>query len=74
MRSISSDTKGEKLARSVPVEHANDHLGTEALEQAQALRAEGRDVAVLPMRKNMKRQIATLEQEGFTQFEKTARR
>ena len=42
----------------------------QALEQAQALRAEGRDVAVLPMRKNMKRQIATLEEEGFTQFEK----
>ena len=42
----------------------------EALKQAQALRAEGRDVAVLPMRKNMKRQIATLEEEGFTQFEK----
>ncbi|MBO4351959.1 MAG: ATP phosphoribosyltransferase regulatory subunit, partial [Eggerthellaceae bacterium] len=42
----------------------------EALQQAQALRAEGRNVAVLPMRKNMKRQIATLEEEGFTQFEK----
>ena len=42
----------------------------EALERAQALRDEGRDVAVLPMRKNMKRQIKTLEEEGFTQFEK----
>ena len=42
----------------------------EALERARAMRAEGRDVAVLPMRKNMKRQIKTLEGEGFTQFEK----
>ena len=41
-----------------------------ALEQAQALRAQGRRVAVLPMRKNMKRQIQSLESEGFTQFEK----
>lgn len=43
---------------------------TEAMRQAQALRESGRAVAVLPMRKNMKRQIQTLEAEGFTQFEK----
>lgn len=43
---------------------------TEAMRQAQALRETGRAVAVLPMRKNMKRQIQTLEAEGFTQFEK----
>ena len=42
----------------------------EALRQAQGLRAEGRDAAVLPMRKNIKRQVETLEAEGFTQFEK----
>ena len=42
----------------------------EALQRAQALRGEGRNVAVLPMRKNMKRQIKTLEEQGFTQFEK----
>ena len=42
----------------------------EALKHAQALRGEGRNVAVLPMRKNMKRQIQTLEEQGFTQFEK----
>ena len=42
----------------------------EALRQAQALRDEGRDVAVLPLRKNVKRQVQTLEAEGFTQFEK----
>ena len=42
----------------------------EALRAAQALRAEGCEAAVLPMRKNMKRQIATLEAEGFTRFEK----
>ena len=42
----------------------------EALKQAQELRDQGRKVAVLPMRKNMKRQIQTLEAEGFTQFEK----
>ena len=42
----------------------------EAMEQARALRAEGCNVAVLPMRKNMKRQIQTLESEGFTRFEK----
>ena len=42
----------------------------EALRQAQELRDQGRRVAVLPMRKNMKRQIATLEGEGFTEFNK----
>lgn len=43
---------------------------TEALKQAQELRDQGRCVAVLPMRKNMKRQIQTLEGEGFTEFVK----
>ena len=42
----------------------------QALAQAQELRAQGRRVAVLPMRKNMKRQIQSLEGEGFSQFEK----
>ena len=42
----------------------------EAMKRAQLLREEGQAVAVLPMRKNMKRQIQTLEAEGFTQFEK----
>ena len=42
----------------------------EVLQQAQSLRDEGRDVAVLPMRKNIKRQIQTLEAQGFAQFEK----
>lgn len=42
----------------------------EALKQAQELRDQGRRVAVLPMRKNMKRQIQTLEAEGFTEFVK----
>ena len=39
-------------------------------EAGPELRDQGRNVAVLPMRKNMKRQIATLEAEGFTEFEK----
>jgi len=42
----------------------------DALRQAQVLREEGKDAAVLPMRKNMKRQIQTLEAQGFTRFEK----
>ena len=42
----------------------------EAMQQAQEARANGRNAAVLPMRKNMKRQIQTLESQGFTQFEK----
>ncbi len=42
----------------------------EALQHAQQLRSEGRQVAVLPMRKNMKHQIASLEAGGFTEFEK----
>ena len=42
----------------------------EALKEAQALRDAGRDVAVLPMRKNVKRQIQSLEGEGFTEFNK----
>lgn len=42
----------------------------DALRQAQRLRDEGRPAAVLPMRKNMKRQIATLEEQGFTDFRK----
>ncbi len=42
----------------------------EALREAQTLREAGANVAVLPMRKNMKRQIQTLEGEGFSRFEK----
>ena len=42
----------------------------DALKQARDLRAEGKAAAVLPMRKNMKRQIQTLEDEGFTEFVK----
>ena len=42
----------------------------EALRQAQDLRKLGKSAAVLPMRKNMKRQIQTLEDEGFTDFVK----
>ena len=42
----------------------------EALRQAQELRDQGRRVAVLPMRKNMKRQIKTLEEQGFKEFKK----
>ena len=42
----------------------------DALRGAQALREQGKSAAVLPMRKNMKRQIATLEDEGFTDFVK----
>ena len=42
----------------------------DALRRAQELRESGRDAAVLPMRKNMKRQIQTLEAQGFTDFEK----
>ena len=49
---------------------ASDAKRLEALKRAKALRDEGRDVAVLPMRKNMKRQIQTLEAEGFSDFEK----
>ena len=41
-----------------------------ALKQASDLRSEGKAAAVLPMRKNMKRQIQTLEDEGFTEFVK----
>lgn len=41
-----------------------------ALRQAHELRESGSVAAVLPMRKNMKRQIASLEEEGFTRFEK----
>ena len=42
----------------------------DALERAQELRFKGGKVAVVPMRKNMKRQIQSLEAEGFDQFEK----
>jgi histidyl-tRNA synthetase len=42
----------------------------EAVEAAQKLRAEGRMAAVLPMRKNMKRQIQTLEEQGYAEFQK----
>lgn len=41
-----------------------------ALERAKELREGGRDAAVLPMRKNVKRQIQMLEAQGFTAFEK----
>ena len=40
----------------------------DALKRAHGLRLEGKSAAVLPMRKNMKRQIQTLEGEGFTEF------
>lgn len=49
---------------------ATDERREEALKRAQQLRAEGKQAAVFPMRKNMKHQIATLEAAGFTEFEK----
>ena len=49
---------------------ASSEQRREALASAQELRAQGARVAVVPMRKNMKRQIQTLEGEGFTRFEK----
>ena len=65
---------GEGAARDAVAFLVDAKAGSEqrlnALRQAQATRAEGKDVAVLPMRKNMKRQIQTLEAQGFTRFEK----
>ena len=49
---------------------ADPALRLATLRQAQALRIEGKTVAVLPMRKNMKRQISTLEGEGYAEFVK----
>ena len=49
---------------------ASSEQRLDALKQASDLRAEGKAAAVLPMRKNMKRQIQTLEDEGFTEFVK----
>ncbi len=41
-----------------------------AFEKAQALRNEGAQVSVLPMKKNLKRQVELLEEQGYTEFEK----
>lgn len=49
---------------------ADGPLRLKALKEAQELRAAGGRAAVFPMRKNMKRQIASLEEEGFTDFRK----
>lgn len=42
----------------------------EVMTQAKAMRDEGKTVSVQPMKKNAKRQIASLEAEGFTEFVK----
>ncbi len=42
----------------------------ELFERAKALRAEGKTVTVLPMKKNLNAQFKKLEEEGYTQFEK----
>jgi histidyl-tRNA synthetase len=42
----------------------------EAFTRARALREAGTLVTILPMRKNMKQQIAKLEEEGYRNFEK----
>ncbi len=42
----------------------------ENFREAKAMRAEGRIVTILPMRKNTKAQIAGLEKEGFKEFRK----
>jgi len=60
---------GEAVAFLVDAK-ADSERRLDALRQAQELRADGKTAAVLPMRKNMKRQIQTLEDEGFTEFVK----
>lgn len=49
---------------------ASPDMQIQTLQHAQELRAEGKQVAVFPMRKNMKHQISSLEEAGFTTFEK----
>ena len=61
--------EGEAVAFLVDAK-ADSARRLDALRQAQQKRAEGKTAAVLPMRKNMKRQIQTLEAEGFTDFVK----
>jgi len=60
---------GEAVAFLVDAK-ADSERRLDALRQAQELRADGKTAAVLPMRKNMKRQIQMLEDEGFTEFVK----
>ena len=62
-------TSGDAVAFLVDAK-ADSARRLDALRQAQQMRAEGKTAAVLPMRKNMKRQIQTLEAEGFTEFVK----
>lgn len=42
----------------------------ETFARARQLREAGGHVTILPMRKNMKQQIAKLEEEGYHSFEK----
>ncbi|MBQ9042773.1 MAG: histidine--tRNA ligase [Eggerthellaceae bacterium] len=69
-----ADVTGEAEAREATAflidAKADQSRRLDALRQAQDLRKQGKSAAVLPMRKNMKRQIQTLEGEGFTDFVK----
>ena len=42
----------------------------EIYAEAQALRAEGKTVTIVPMKKNLKFQIEELEKIGYTKFNK----
>ncbi len=53
------------IDKSVPLEKK-----MKVLEEAQNLRSQGKTASVQPLKKNAKRQIAALESQGFTNFEK----
>ena len=52
---------------------ADAHKMTEVFEKAARLRAEGKTVTVLPLKKNAKFQIDKLIEEGFTEIERIYR-
>jgi histidyl-tRNA synthetase len=66
---ISDNNLAILIEKGVPTEKK-----MELFAKAKDLRAAGTTVTIQPMKKNMKQQIALLEKEGYTQFEKVYRR
>ena len=66
---ISADNLAILIEKGVGVEKK-----MEMFAKAKELREAGTTVTIQPMKKNMKQQIALLEKEGYTQFEKVYRR
>ena len=74
LKDQAADEAGKTEGIALLVENgASPEIMTSVFEKAAALRAEGKTVTVLPLKKNAKFQIDRLMEEGFTQIERIYR-